>query len=102
MTEEQEYDKALREMAAEPLDIDEQQHAEEMGRQRGGARPAQRSDDGRYANPGGPREGAGRKIKPKTLLIDGVLQEGRFRLVSVTADTITVVSIHEEVQSKFT
>lgn len=40
--------------------------------------------------------GGGRKPKPKTLVIDGILQDGHYQLVSVTPETIVLKSIHAD------
>lgn len=60
------------------------------GASHGGRRPGA----GRRA--GGRNPNAGRKPKRKTLLIDGILQEGHYRIVAETSDTITIESIHTE------
>lgn len=55
----------------------------------GGPRPVTRTDDGRRNN-GGKRSGTGPKPKRKTLIINGVIQDGHWRLVSITKDTLVI------------
>lgn len=60
-------------------------------------RPAVRPDDGRRRNRGVEgNSGGGRPPKRKTLLLNGVIQDGHWRIVSVTAETIVLESIGSE------
>lgn len=54
-----------------------------------------RPDDGRRNN-GGARNGTGPKPKRKTLVINGVIQDGHWRLVAVTGDTLVLESVGAE------
>lgn len=76
MTETQLYDEAFAQMSAAPPEP-----GENVGPRRG-----------RRAGAGYGTKAGGRPRKPKTLLIDGVLQDGLYALVSVTSETIVVES----------
>ena len=57
--------------------------------------PTTRPDD-RRRNNGGARSGTGPKPKRKTLIINGVIQDGHWRLVAVTGDTLVLESVDKE------
>lgn len=57
--------------------------------------PTSRPDDGRRKN-GGARSGTGPKPKRKTLVLNGVIQDGHWRLVAVTGDTLVLDSVTTE------
>lgn len=60
-------------------------------------RLAVRPDDGRRRNRGVEgNSGGGRPPKKKTLLLNGVLQDGHWRIVDVTSETIALESIDSE------
>ena len=76
MTEKKIYDEAFRQMGAAPLDLDE----------------AQPTDKRRY-NHGTPgNRGGGRKLARRTLLIDGIVQDGHYVVVSIDRNTIVLQS----------
>lgn len=61
---------------------------------RGGPRFAVRPDDGRRQNQGVEgNSGGGRPPKKKTLLLNGVVQDGHWRIVDVTTDSIILESV---------
>ena len=78
MTEEQLYGAAVATMAAESLELDETQPTDRRRHNRG--------------VPG--NRGGGRPAKRKTLLIDGVLQDGHYQLVAITSETIVLQTIN--------
>lgn len=50
--------------------------------------------DGRRHNRGVPgNKGGGRPAKRKTLLIDGIIQDGHYQLVAVTPETIVLQTV---------
>lgn len=56
---------------------------------------AKTSSDKRLLNRGVPgNKGGGRPAKRKTLLIDGVLQDGHYQLVAITSETIVLQTIN--------
>ena len=56
----------------------------------------QRTRPDRRRNNGGARSGTGPKPKRKTLIINGVIQDGHWRLVAVTGDTLVLESVDKE------
>lgn len=74
MTTEQLYDEAFAQMGSAPLELDETQPIDRRKRNRGVK-----------GNGGGARP-----RKAKTLLIDGVLQDGEYYLLAITPETITL------------
>lgn len=80
MTEQQLYDEAFAQMA--PLEQDEAQAPRRWG---GAGRGQGRKSGGR--NPNGGRR------QRKTLLINGVLQDGLYKVVEVNKDTIVIESV---------
>lgn len=72
------HDKALEEMGREPLEPYENVGPRRRGRRAGAS----------Y----GTRAG-GRPPKLKTLLIDGVLQDGAYRVVDINSDSIVIESV---------
>lgn len=69
-----EYDEAFRQMGAAPLDLDE-------------ARP---TDKRRYNRGVKGNRGGGRKLARRTLLIDGVAQNGHYVVVSIDRNTVVL------------
>ncbi len=77
MTEEQEYDKAFKEMGSAPLEYGETQ-----------------PEDKRIHNRGTKgNKGGGRPRRRRMLVIDGIAQDGSYAIVSITADIITITRI---------
>ena len=77
MTEEQEYDKAFKEMGSAPLEYGETQ-----------------PEDKRIHNRGTKgTKGGGRPRRRRMLVIDGIAQDGSYAIVSITADIITITRI---------
>ena len=77
MTEEQEYDKAFKEMGSAPLEYGETQPGDKR-----------KFNRGTKGNKGG-----GRPRRKRTLVIDGIAQDGSYAIVSITADTIAITRI---------
>lgn len=75
MTEKQLYDEAFCQMGEAPLEIDEAQPIDRR-----------RFNRGTVGNKGG------RPAKRKTLIINGVTQDGHWRLVDETPETIIIES----------
>ena len=76
MTEVQLYDEAFAQMGRAPLELDE----------------AQPTDKRRYNRGTRGNRGGGRKHARRTLLIDGVVQDGHYTVVSINRNTIVLES----------
>ncbi len=77
MTEEQEYDKAFKDMGSDPLEYGETQ-----------------PEDKRIHNRGTKgNKGGGRPRRRRMLVIDGIAQDGNYVIASITEDAITIIRI---------
>lgn len=56
----------------------------------------ERTEDRRKYNRGTKGNKGGRPPRPKTLLIDGIIQSGHYRLVAQTGDTLVLESVNME------